>query len=183
MKRLIQSAAVLALAASAFAVGPVAATTPAAPASAYGNTVECRYRAEGSGPAFDWRLNKLGVTAPKVYAKSGTQTVGWRFVVTRSMNYSSGPWNITYRSPLQKRTATTSKPAAFTAMSVGVNLPDVENFVSVQYRVTLKLTWYRANGTVQSQTSYLMPYMEYWQNREYQHDWTNACTAGYYQGP
>src|SRR3954468_5134409 len=83
MKRLIQTALVLALAASVFATGPAAAAT--APTSDYGNTVECRYTADGPGPAFDWRINKFVVRPPVLYAKSGTQTLGWRFVVTRSM--------------------------------------------------------------------------------------------------
>src|SRR3954468_15203005 len=183
MKRLIQSAVVLALAASAFVAGPAAAATPAPPASNYNNTVECRYRADGTGPAFDWRLKKLAVTAPVLYAKKSHQKVGWRFVVTRSMNSSAGPWDVTYRSPVQKASATTTQAANFGTMSVGVQIPKVDNVVSVWYHVTLKLYWYRTDGSVASRTSYLMPYLEFWQNGEYQHDWAHECTAGYYEGP
>lgn len=182
MKRVSQSALLLALVAAMFGAGPAAATAATPPTSDYGNTVVCRYKAPGNGPSFNFRLKKLVVTAPVVYAHSGTQTVGWRFVVTRSKSWGGDPWKVTYRSPVQKRKATMATAAAFDAKEVGVAIPDVENVVSVQYHVTLKLFWYRANGSVQSQTSYLMPYMIQ-HTRFDDGEWGNHCAAGFYQGP
>jgi hypothetical protein len=174
------SAAVIALALASIMVGPVAASTP--PTSDYGNTVTCRYTAPGDGPSFNFKLRKFVVTAPVLYAKHGTQTVGWRFVVTRSMNNENGPYDQTYKSPVQKASATESSAAAFSTMKVGVNLPDVENLTQVSYHVTLKLFWYRANGSVQSRVSYLMPYMVQWTKFDDGY-WDNDCPGGFYQGP
>jgi len=173
------AAALMAVAAVA---GPAAAaTTP--PMSDYGNTVECRYRAGGHGPAYDFKLKRLVVTAPVVYAQKPTQTVGWRFVVTRAEWWGTDPWKVTYRSPIQKGTATTTKAAAFTTKTVDVQLPNVENTRALYYHVTLKLFWYRADGSVQSKTSYLMPWMKWIQNGHYYSDYDDVCQGGFYEGP
>src|SRR3954451_16711028 len=124
MKRLIQSAVVLAFVASVIVAGPVAAAT--APTSDYGNTVNCRYRAGGSGPAYDYVLKRLVVTPPVLYAVKGTQTVGWRFVVTRAEWWGSEPWKVTYRSPVQKRSATTTTARALPPKVVTGHFPNVE---------------------------------------------------------
>jgi hypothetical protein len=182
MKRLIQSAVVLAFVASVIVAGPVAAAT--APTSDYGNTVNCRYRASGSGPAYDYVLKRLVVTPPVLYAVKGTQTVGWRFVVTRAEWWGSEPWKVTYRSPIQKRTATTTTAAAFTSKDVDVQLPNVENQRALVYQVTLKLYRYRADGSVASTTSYLMPWMKWVQNGHYYYgDYDDVCQGGFYVGP
>ncbi len=159
---------------------PVAAATP--PTSDYGNTVECRYKAPGHGPAYDFRLKKLVVTPPVLYAKKSQQVVGWRIVVTRATNWGHDPWKVTYHSPIQKASATPAHAAAFDAMSVGVTIPNVDNVTSVWYHVTLKLYWYRANGSVQSKQSYLMPYLKLIENGQYG-DYENVCAAGFYEGP
>jgi hypothetical protein len=163
--------------------GPVAAATP--PTSDYGNTVECRYRAPGTGPAYDFLLKKFVVTPPKLFAKSSTQKVGWRFSVTRTLGWGTGPTKVTYTSPIQKASATTSHAAAFTSQSVDVQLPNIGDtpYQSVSYTVTLKLFWYNANGTVQSKTVYQMPYMKWILNGHYYGDWDNECQGGFYEGP
>jgi len=176
-----QIAVVLALAAAAIVAGPVAAATP--PTSDYGNTVDCRYKAPGPGPAYEFRLKKFVVTPPVLYANSGTQTVGWRFVVTRAKNWGGDPWKITYRSPIEKASATTAQAAAFTSKSVDVAIPNVENVTSVWYHVTLKLYWYKADGSVASQTTYLMPWMKWIMNGHYYGDYDHICQAGFYEGP
>jgi hypothetical protein len=178
MKRLIQSAVVLAFAASVIAAGPVAAAT--APTSDHGNTVNCRYRAHGQGPAYDWVLKRFVVTPPVLYAVKGTQTVGWRFVVTRAERWGSEPWKVTYRSAIQKRSATTTTAAAFTSKDVEVQLPDVENQRALLYQVTLKLYRYRADGSVASKTSYLMPWMKWIRNGHYYGDYDDACQGSFY---
>jgi hypothetical protein len=172
-------AAVLSIAATSLVASPVAASTP--PPSDYGNTATCRYTAPGNGPSYNFRIKKIVVTAPTLYAKNGTQTVGWRFVVARSKSYGDDPWKITYRSPVEKATATTSQAAPFTTKSVDVAIPDVQNVGSVQYHATLKLYWYRPDGSVQSKTSYSMPYMG--MHSRFDDDYETNCPAGYYQGP
>jgi hypothetical protein len=179
MKRLIPVALLATLAVAAIGVSPVAAATP--PTSDYGNTATCRYRAPGDGPSYNFRIKKIVVTPPQLYAKSGTQKVGWRFVVTRSTSSGADPWTVTYRSPTEKASATTSQPASFTTESVDVQIPNVENVTTVRYHVTLKLFWYRANGTVQSQTTYVMPYII--SHTKFDDDWDTFCQAGFYQGP
>jgi hypothetical protein len=178
-RRPVAMAMLFTMVATALIAGPVAAYTP--PTSDYGNTVECRYKTRDQGPSFDWRLKSLVVTPPVLFANKPHQQVGWRFVVTRSMNYGGDPWQVTYTSPIQKRPATPTTAADFDTQRVGVTIPQVENVVSVQYHVTLKLYRYRANGTVKSQTSYLMPYMI--EHDRYGENWETACPAGYYQGP
>lgn len=168
---------------STILAGPVTAATP--PTSDYSNTVNCYYKAPGNGPAFNFKLKSFTVTAPKVYAKSGTQKVGWRFSVTRTMNWGGGPSKVTYTSPVSKASATSSKAAAFDSKSVDVQLPNIGDtpYQSVSYTVTLKLFWYAPNGSVQSKTTYLMPYMKSINNGHYYGDWDNECQGGFYEGP
>lgn len=173
------SATVVALVLASLVAGPAAAATP--PTSDYGNTATCKYQAPGNGPALEWRITKIVVTPPVLHAKSGTQKVGWRFVVTRSKSSGADPWKVTYRSPIQQASATTSHAAPFTTKSVEVAIPNVESVAAVEYHVTLKLYWYKANGTVESQTSYLMPYVI--SHTGFDDDWDTSCQAGFYQGP
>lgn len=180
-RRARATAVLLALASAAIVTGPVAAASP--PTSDYGNTVECRYKADGPGPAYDWVLKRLVVTPPVVYAQKSTQTVGWRFVVTRAQWWGTEPWKVTYRSPIQKRTATRTVAAVFDTKSVDVQLPDVVNTRALVYHVTLKLYWFRADGSVKSQTSYLMPWMKWIQNGHYYNDYDDVCQGGFYEGP
>ena len=179
IRRVLGGATLAAVALSSMAAGPAAAYAP--PTSDYGNTATCQYTAPGNGPAFEWRIKKIVVTAPVLHAKHGTQNVGWRYVVTRSESSGSDPWKVTYRSPIQKASATTTHAAPFTTKSVGVAIPNVENVTFVEYHVTLKLYWYKANGAIQSQTSYLMPYVI--SKTRFDSDWDTNCQAGFYQGP
>jgi hypothetical protein len=174
-------ALLLTMLATALIAGPAAAATP--PTSDYGNTADCRYKAPGNGPAFDFRLKKLVVTGPVLYGTKTTPTmVGWRFIVTRSMNGESGPWMETYRSPIQKRSATSTTPADFDAMSVGVTVPNADNITQVHYHVALKLLRYRSDGSLKSKVTYLMPYYK-WTENGHEGYWDAICPAGYYNGP
>jgi hypothetical protein len=129
----------------------MAAPVSAAPApNNYGSTVTCRYQVTDG----DQLLNKLVVTPPTILAKHGTQQVGWRFVVRRSLDRWNTPWVVTYRSNVQKRHATTSTPADFDTMRVRVNVPNnVENQQHVWYKVTLNIFWYTSDGSVGSTAS------------------------------
>jgi hypothetical protein len=140
-------------AAALFTAAPVSA----APApNNYGSTVTCRYRVTQGGK-YGWTealLNKLVVTPPTIYAKHGTQRVGWQFVVRRSLDRGNTPWVVTYRSTIQKRQATTSTPAGFDTIRVGVNVPtDVEDQQHVWYKLTLRVFWYASDGSVGSKIS------------------------------
>ena len=110
-----------------------------------------------AGGKYGWTealLKKIAVRPPTVYAKSGTQLVGWQFVVRRSLDRTNTPWVVTYRSHIQQRLATTATPAAFDAMRVGVNVPtDVEWQAFVWYKVTLKVFWYDVAGSDASKAS------------------------------
>lgn len=146
-------AALVLSAATLFAASPVSA----APAlNNYGSTVTCRYQVtqEGTNGWTEALLKKLVVTPPTMYAKNGTQLVGWRFIVKRSLDRWNTPWVETYRSPIQKRQATTSTPADFDTMRIGVNVPtNVEDQQHVWYRLTLKIFRYAADGSVASSAS------------------------------
>jgi hypothetical protein len=147
----------LAFMASAIGVSPTLAGTP--PDS--GSKVTCNYRTKSPGPAFTAKLRTIVVKPPEVFAKSGTQTVGWRFSVRRTIDEGDYPTHeVTYVSPTQKAEATTSTAAAFTTKSVSVGLPTVEDLRDVYYEIVIKMTWYRADGSVKSATSFLMS--TYW---------------------
>ncbi len=139
------------------AAAPLAAAT-AAPD--YGAVVNCRYHTKAdTNWAFTTPLRRIAVSPPQVFATRGQQTVGWRFSVSRLINEGDNPeWTVTYTSAIQKRSATTTRAADFTTKRVGVTLPkNVENRRHITYTVTLDMLWYRANGNVRSETSYLMP--------------------------
>jgi hypothetical protein len=133
-------------------VGPGLASDP----PNYGSTVTCRYKTyEGTAFAGQAKVRKIVVSPPRMFAKSGQQTVGWRFIVSRT--YGTEAAKTTYVSPIETAVASTTVAAAFATMSVAVSLPRVENLSWLEYRVTLRLIWYRGNGTVQSKITYPMP--------------------------
>lgn len=152
---LVSMVAILGLALPAAAAGE-----PQAATSSHGSQARCRYEATQIG-RFGWTeadLRRIVVTAPTIYGTRRGQTVGWRFVVQRSID--RGPWRVTYRSPIQKATAGPSRAALFTRMGVDVAVPkppagaDWDAF-RVHYRVVLKTFWYRADGTIQARGSHL----------------------------
>ena len=147
------------LVALATLAGPVAAAQSAQP---YGAQAICRYtRTEGG--KYGWTeavFKKIVVKPPTLFSNSGaSQRVGWQFVVSRSIFNEDGfgPWQVTYSSPIQKATATPTKAAALSKLTVGVTVPVVGQFESVFYQVGLKALWYAPNGKVQSKTSYVFP--------------------------
>jgi hypothetical protein len=94
-----------------------------------------------------------------------------RFIVERQ-NFngpvSPAPWKQTYKSPRQTAQASSTTAAAFTAMGVNVSLPgDGRGWSDVYYRVTLKLFWYRADGSTQQAVTHKMKYYENWIDGEY----------------
>jgi hypothetical protein len=125
----------------------------------YGITVKCNYRTNSPGPAYTARLKSIVVTPPEMFAKSGQQTVGWRFAVRRTIDEGDYPSHkVTYQSPIQKAKATTTNAADFQTMSVDVTLPTtVEDQRDVFYQVAVTMLRYRPDGSVKSRTTYLVP--------------------------
>jgi hypothetical protein len=164
----------LALATTAAAPVAAAANTSKTPPPDYGSTVACKYHTnEDTNWSFKAKFRRIVVTPPQMFATSGRQTVGWRFVVERgiSLYYGDEPttWTVTYTSPTEKRVATTTRAAAFDSMRVGVTVPKGDWDASdVEYQVKLQMFRYGANGSVHSKTSYLMPTYELYVNGE---DW------------
>lgn len=150
----------LVVAALAAALGGSASPVAAAASEhGYGAEARCRYTATQSGQ-YGWTealLKRIVVMPPTVFAKkAGGQQVGWRFIVRRSLDREAGPWKVSYRSRIQKAPATKTSAADFSKMGVEVSVPtNVEDQNDVWYRVTLKIFWYRADGSVDSSTTYL----------------------------
>jgi hypothetical protein len=152
------AATLLMILVTAAALAMPLATVSATPLPDYGAVAKCHYAITESDKN-GWteaELRRIAVTPPKVFAQSGTQTVGWRFVVRRSLDRENGPWKVTYRSPIQKGEATTSSAAAFDTMRVGVRLPPVEELQFVHYTVVLKMFWYHADGSLESKVGHQM---------------------------
>lgn len=148
---------VLALIGLAVGAGP-AATPAAAGVLDHGAIANCRYNVTEGG-TYGWTealLKKFAVRPPVMPRPAGAASVGWRFVVERSLDRENTPWRLIYRSPLQRA----AKSADLTPMSVNVSVPpdsDTPNGQSyVLYRVTLKMFWYRSDGSVQTKVSHLV---------------------------
>lgn len=182
------SSTLLAMAAVILVAAPVAAqpATTAAGNSAlepqvaqpgYGLKVapSCRYRAV-SGGTFGWttaRLKRLRVDPPSMWAMRTRQRVGWRFVVQRSID--TAPWKVTYRSPIQKATAYSDRPASFSKMVVDVKLPAVNDKTRVEYRLTIKAFWYRSDGSTEYKISDLIDEYDFYVDGQYHFtDWPSC---------
>jgi hypothetical protein len=162
----------------ALAVGLAIGSAPVLAASGdRGAVVICNYKYLGDDSIY-WGgiLKRIDVNPPRLYAlNASTATVAWRFIVERQrfdQSVSPAPWKQTYKSPLQKAQASPTAAAPFTTMSVKVMLPalaDPENFTwnEVYYRVTLKLFWYRADGTIQQAVIHKMKHYENWIDGDY----------------
>jgi hypothetical protein len=136
-------ALVLAMLGTALGVAPAAAADPD-----YGSKFKCRYRTvDGPGLATG-DLKKIVITPPTVYSIAKTQTVGWRFILRRIRRVDETSLVTFYRSPIQRATASRNTPAPFTKMSYAVpSLAPEYDFDT--YDATLKLIWYRSDGTKQ----------------------------------
>ncbi len=147
----------VALLAAVLAIGPVAADTELGHKGDVGlhwlkdsnesGGAKCSYVTTFQGPtSHRWGLKRIYVRPPRVRAISGSQTVGWRFIVQR-MEGNEGSWATTYRSPIQKRTASVSARAPFSEMGVKVVVPEFADDLS--YRVIVKMIWFRTDGSQQ----------------------------------
>jgi len=101
-------------------------------------------------------LDRIMVDHPIVFSKAGQRTVGWRFIVQRSLNVGgTGGWRTIHASTFQKRSATTSSPASFTDRSFLI--PTDKDF---HFRTLVVIRWYEAGsstdvaGSVRLRTEY-----------------------------
>lgn len=143
----------LSVIALALAAGP-AATGAAAGVLDYGAIASCQYKVTQAG-TFGWTealLKRIDVSPPTITKPTGTKSVGWRFVVKRSLVRWNGPWKVTYRSPIQRA----GSSAGLSPMTVGVAVPNVEDRSHVHYLVVIKMFRYDAAGSLVSKTSHLM---------------------------
>jgi len=136
----------------------------------YGSVVNCRFnvtqRSGGTWTAA--KLRHIVVEPPVIKAENGgAQTVGWRFFVVRSKNRDNGPWQVTYRSPWQKATATPSHAAQLSNMGVDVAVPRVDAPNWVWYHVTLVMRWFNADGSTMDETDVGLSQMRWIVNGHY----------------
>ncbi len=99
-------------------------------------------------------LAKIKIHAPLMYAKSGTQWVGWQFSVQHgTMAGSDAAWTTYYKSPVMKSTATTSQAGAFTTQKWIAG-----NHINRFWRIKLLMFWYKPGSKTQisGQVNWLM---------------------------
>jgi hypothetical protein len=142
----------------AMAAGP-AATPAAAGVIDNGAIAKCRYAVTQRNEQNVWieaLLKRIAVEPPTVPKTAGTKSVGWRFIVERSLDRGDTPWVVTYRSPIQRAPSS----AGFAPMRVGVKVPQGSETPAGQehvwYHVTIKLFWFGSDGSVQSKATHLM---------------------------
>ena len=110
-----------------------------------------------------WTLKNISVRPPLMRGTRDYQRVAWRFIVERGFIGTGIPvdpeWKVTYRSPRQFGIAHVHVPADFTRMSVGVKVPGPHpGGDGYEYRVKVKMFWYRPNGSVQGKAVHAPDY-------------------------
>lgn len=101
-------------------------------------------------------LSKIKIHAPTMYAKSGTQWVGWQYSIQHGdAPGSNAAWITYYKSPTMKATATTIHAASFSTQTWTPN-KDLNRF----WRVKLLMFWYKAGSKTQisGQVNWIMDY-------------------------
>ena len=141
--------------------GP-AATTASAGVLDYGAVARCRYTATQSYNT-TWTealLRRIVVRPPTLPPMTTMASVGWRFMVLRSMDRGNTPYVVTYKSPLQRA----AKSADFTPMRVDVTVPPEDLTPNgrrfVHYQIQLRMFWYKADGSLFTRSVYTMQNMD-----------------------
>jgi hypothetical protein len=115
-------------------------------------------------------LVHLYVWPPKVRAISGTQEVGWRFIVQRRTEWDElsnywSPWAARYRSPIQRKVTSTTESANFSQKDIPVIIPDNLEY-RYEYRVLVKMYWFRSDGRIQATATHRVDWYQqiysYW---------------------
>jgi hypothetical protein len=178
--------AVVAMAAIALSAGPVMADVDIFTKGTVGehsldDTPEhgggvCRYSAGG-------HLRSFKVRAPTVYAIDGTSArnhgrVGWRVLIdTYDPNNSSEPAHIFYKGDVHKAWAYDDEPAPFVDEIVDVPIPEND----YQYRLFVKMLWYRADGSVRGASVHVITQYKWRMGSEFTMNYGN-CVGTIYPG-
>jgi hypothetical protein len=125
----------------------------------------CRYEGVYPTPghySYEGKLEWISVRPPKVRAISGSQQVGWRFIVER-LDISTTNWVVRYKSPIQRETTSATKNASFSSKGINVTVPtrSADQDPTYEYRVKVKMFWYTANGSVQGTSTHLVDWTEH----------------------
>lgn len=125
----------------------------------------CRYKQVPSSLAYEAKLKWIDVRPPKVRSTSGSQAVGWRFLIERRSydRTTISPWAVTYRSPVQRDVTNTTTNASFSTLGVRVAVPSTsfDEYPGYQYRAQIKMFWFRADGTVGGTATHLVERYQY----------------------
>jgi hypothetical protein len=128
------------------------------------------------------KLRKIIVRAPKMRAVAGetAQTVGWTFKVQRRVYRPDGrgPWKTAHISDEAQAVTSDSAYAAFSSREVSASVPSL----GARYRVTIKMIWHNADGTVQGWVKTRVDkYGVIFANKNYTHSDNNKCEG--YRAP
>lgn len=103
---------------------------------------------------FGW-LVRFYVNPPKMRAVAGnsSQTVGWRYMVERKVCGigGCGAWTLRFTSVEMTAVTNDAHNASFSQATASVTVPCGHNCYDAGaiYRITVKMIWHRANGSVQ----------------------------------
>jgi hypothetical protein len=106
-------------------------------------------------------LNRIRVTPPLVFGEFSGQQVGWRAVV-----HESGPQQRVFRSALQTAFTTAGMAPAFTPVDLHISEPALGD---AEYRITIRMIWYAADGTRERVTNHDMQSGYYYDNHRFWH--------------
>lgn len=101
-------------------------------------------------------LAKIKIHAPKMYAKSGTQWVGWQYSIQHGDKAgSSASWITYYKSPVMKAQAATNSAASFSTQTWIAG-----NHINRLWRVKLLMFWYThaSKTNITGQVNWIMDY-------------------------
>jgi hypothetical protein len=99
-----------------------------------------------------WKLKHIFVDAPymKAVPGMGSEKVAWNFTVQRREGGFSGfgPWHNRYTSPNFSAMTDSTQNAPLVQEGVRVTVPFAPGAdAAAEYRVLMKMIWYKANGT------------------------------------
>ncbi|CAN5720175.1 hypothetical protein BH23CHL7_BH23CHL7_08620 [soil metagenome] len=102
--------------------------------------------------------------------------MSWRFIVQRAKD--GGTWTRVYRSPLQVTTAKPDRDARFLPMAMGITVRRASRHANHhQYRVLVKMAWYRPDGTVEGSARHQLSWYALVLRGQLERTWIPACDA------
>jgi len=148
-------AGLLALVGATQAVATVSASSVVAD---YGSKAKLFYLERNTPDPHTAGLNRIRVTPPLVFGEFSGQQVGWRAIV-----HESGPQQRVFRSALQTAFTASGEAPAFTSVDLPISQPAVFG----EYRITIKMIWYAADGSRERVTSHDMLSGYYYDNHHF----------------